>query len=93
MQTYNLDGNYPMGGNLTTGYYQKAYRIEDLSWEKSTTWGIGLDAVINHVTFTFDYYDRKTTDIIMEYRSRLSLAWILISITWVLCVTEVSRYS
>ena len=66
MQTYNLDGNYPMGGNLTTGYYQKAYRIEDLSWEKSTTWGIGLDAVINHVTFTFDYYDRKTTDIIME---------------------------
>ena len=22
MQTYNLDGNYPMGGNLTTGYYQ-----------------------------------------------------------------------
>ena len=66
MQTYNLDGNYPMGGNLTTGYYQKAYRIEDLSWEKSTTWGIGLDAIINHVTFTFDYYDRKTTDIIME---------------------------
>lgn len=66
MQTYNLDGNYAMGGNLTTGYYQKAFRIEDLSWEKSTTWGIGLDAVIQHVTFTFDYYDRKTKDIIME---------------------------
>lgn len=66
MQTYNLDGNYAMGGNLMTGYYQKAYRIEDLSWEKSTTWGIGLDAVIKHVTFTFDYYDRKTSDIIME---------------------------
>ena len=63
---YDFAGKYPMGGNLTTGYYQKAYRIEDLSWEKSTTWGIGLDAVINHVTFTFDYYDRKTTDIIME---------------------------
>ena len=54
MQTYNLDGNYPMGGNLTTGYYQKAYRIEDLSWEKSTTWGIGLDAVINQ-----DVYKRQ----------------------------------
>ena len=25
-----------------------------------------MDAVINRVTFTFDYYDRKTTDIIME---------------------------
>ena len=50
----------------TAKRYVKGYRIEDLSWEKSTTWGIGLDAVINHVTFTFDYYDRKTTDIIME---------------------------
>lgn len=66
MQTYNLDGKYAMGGSLMTGYYQKAFRIEDLSWEKSTTWGIGLDAVIKHVTFTFDYYDRKTSDIIME---------------------------
>ena len=66
MQTYNLDGSYPIGGSLATGYYQKAYRIEDLSWEKSTTWGWGLDAVIKHVTFSFDYYDRKTTDIIME---------------------------
>ncbi|WP_455621622.1 SusC/RagA family TonB-linked outer membrane protein [Parabacteroides sp.] len=66
MQTYKLNGSYPIGGSLATGYYQDAFRIEDLSWEKSTTWGIGLDAVIQHVTFTFDYYDRKTTDIIME---------------------------
>lgn len=66
MSTYNLDGGYAIDGNVMTGYYQKAYRIEDLSWEKSTTWGIGLDAVIKHVTFTLDYYDRKTTDIIME---------------------------
>ena len=66
MQTYSLAGSYALGGNLTTGYYQKSFRIEDLSWEKATTWGIGLDAVIQHVTFNFDYYDRKTTDIIME---------------------------
>lgn len=67
LNTYALDGSYAIGGNLTTGYYQKSYKIEDLSWEKSTTWGLGLDAVIgDHVSFSFDYYDRKTTDIIME---------------------------
>lgn len=66
LNTYALDGSYGFDGNLTTGYYQKSYKIEDLSWEKSTTWGIGLDAVIGHVTGSFDYYDRKTTDIIME---------------------------
>ena len=67
LNTYNLGANYPMGGALTTGYYQGSYKIEDLSWEKSTTWGLGIDAMINNkISFTFDYYDRKTTDIIME---------------------------
>lgn len=67
LNTYNLGANYPFGGSLSTGYYQASYKIETLSWEKSTTWGLGLDAVINNkINFTFDYYDRKTTDIIME---------------------------
>lgn len=67
LNTYNLGANYPFDGGLTTGYYQGSFKIEDLSWEKSTTWGIGLDAVVNNkINFTFDYYDRKTTDIIME---------------------------
>lgn len=67
LNTYSIGANYPFGGNLTTGYYQKNYKIEDLSWEKSTTWGIGIDAMIgNSISLTFDYYDRKTTDIIME---------------------------
>lgn len=67
LNTYSLGANYPFDGNLTTGYYQANYKIEDLSWEKSTTWGIGIDAMLgNHVSVTLDYYDRKTTDIIME---------------------------
>ena len=67
LNTYNLGANYPFGSALTTGYYQSNYKIADLSWEKSTTWGIGIDAMINNkISFTFDYYDRKTTDIIME---------------------------
>lgn len=67
LNTYSLGANYPFDGGLTTGYYQGSYKIQDLSWEKSTTWGIGIDATIgNHVNVTLDYYDRKTTDIIME---------------------------
>lgn len=67
LNTYSLGANYPFGGNLVNGYYQANYKIEDLSWEKSTTWGIGFDAIVgNHINIVFDYYDRKTTDIIME---------------------------
>lgn len=67
MNTYNLDASYPFGGALNTGYYQKAYRLSTISWEKSRTWGVGLDATINNkINVTLDYYDRKTNDIIMD---------------------------
>jgi TonB-linked SusC/RagA family outer membrane protein len=67
LNTYSLDGTYPFGGTLQTGYYQKAFKIESFSWEKSRTWGIGADFTLFHtINATIDYYDRKTTDIIME---------------------------
>ncbi len=66
MNTYNLDGNYPFGGALSSGYYQKGYKIPTISWEKARTYGFGLDMTINNkINATVDYYDRKTTDIIM----------------------------
>ena len=43
LNTYNLDASYPFGGQLTPGYYQGSYHLETISWEKSTTWGIGVD--------------------------------------------------
>ena len=67
MNNYALDTNYPFGGSLQSGYYQKNYKIPTISWEKSRTWGVGFDATLfNNLTVTFDYYDRKTTGIIME---------------------------
>ena len=67
MNTYNLDAKYPLGGSLQSGYYQKSYKLSTISWEKARTWGLGLDATINNkINFTFDYYDRKTTGIIMD---------------------------
>ncbi len=65
--TYSVDATYPMGGSLQSGYYQGSYKLESISWEKSRTWGIGFDAtLLNKLSVSFDYYDRKTTDIIME---------------------------
>ncbi|MCD8292745.1 MAG: SusC/RagA family TonB-linked outer membrane protein, partial [Prevotellaceae bacterium] len=65
--TYNVNATYPFGGNLNTGYYQGSYKLQSISWEKSRTWGVGFDATfLNKLSVSFDYYDRKTTDIIME---------------------------
>lgn len=67
MNTYNLDTKYPFGGNLQSGYFQKNYKISTISWEKARTWGLGFDAtLLNKLTVAFDYYDRKTTGIIMD---------------------------
>lgn len=67
MNTYDLDAKYPLGGSLQSGYYQKSYKLSTITWEKARTWGLGLDATINNkINFTFDYYDRKTTGIIMD---------------------------
>ena len=67
MNTYSIGANYPFNNTLSTGYYQKNYRLASISWEKARTWGIGLDmTLMNKINFSMDYYDRKTTDIIMD---------------------------
>ena len=67
MNTYSLGANYPFGGSLTSGFYQENYNLATITWEKSRTWGIGLDATfLNKFNLTLDYYDRLTTDIIMD---------------------------
>ncbi len=68
INTYSLGATYVFDGALNSGYYQSNYRIEDLTWEKSKTWGIGIDFAFwnNKFSGSVDYYNRKTTDIIME---------------------------
>lgn len=67
MNTYSLNANYPFGGSLQTGYYQASYKLNTISWEKARTWGVGFDATINNkINVTLDYYDRRTTGIIMD---------------------------
>lgn len=67
MSTYSLNTKYPLGGNLQSGYYQANFSNPAISWEKARTWGVGFDAtLLNKLNVSFDYYDRKTTGIIMD---------------------------
>lgn len=67
LNTYNLDSKYAFGGSLNSGYYQQKYRLETISWEKASTWGVGVDfTLFNKLNGSLDYYNRKTTGIIMD---------------------------
>ena len=68
LNTYEVGASYPFGGSLSTGYYQGNFKLNTISWEKSTTWGLGLDFALlnNRISGSLDYYDRNTTGIIMD---------------------------
>lgn len=63
--TQNLAGAfYPIVGNGST-YRPEAYN-KDLTWEKTTTYNVGVDLGFwnNRVTANLDWYYRKTTDLL-----------------------------
>lgn len=68
LNTYNLNASYPFDSTLNGGYFQKKYRLSTISWEKATTWGLGLDFGVfgDKISGAIDYYNRKTTGIIMD---------------------------
>ncbi|MDR1172816.1 MAG: TonB-dependent receptor [Bacteroidales bacterium] len=60
--------------NKTTGIadpnqiaYQMTYAFETITWETTTTYGIGLDAAFfkNRLRFTGDWYYKKTNDMLL----------------------------
>ena len=67
INVYNLDASAVFDGKLHNGYYQGSYKVTDLTWEKSTTWGVGVDLGLfnNKFTLSLDYYNRLTKDILM----------------------------
>lgn len=67
LNLYNIDGKAVFNGVVTPGYYQGSYKVSTISWEKATTWGFGVDfELFKHVTGSVDFYNRKTTGIIMK---------------------------
>lgn len=62
-----LESNYPFNGQIISGAAQTEAKKSSISWEKTRTWGIGADfSLFNSLNFSIDYYDRLTTDILME---------------------------
>ena len=59
--------NYPFGGVVHQGITVVSHKIASISWEKAINWGIGFDAnFLDEFTLSAEYYNRKTTDIIMD---------------------------
>ena len=68
INSYVIGATYPFDGALNSGYYQKAYRLSTITWEKATTWGVGVDFGLfnNRLTGSVDYYNRLTKGIMMD---------------------------
>ncbi|MCG2617244.1 TonB-dependent receptor [Terrimonas sp. NA20] len=60
--------NYPFGNdNYLIGYSPNAPANPDLRWESTSQLNIGFDAnLFKNLTLTFDWYKKKTRDILME---------------------------
>ena len=67
LPAYGLDAAYSFGGNYYNGYNLGSHKIRTISWEKAMTYGVGLDMTLNNnFNISIDYYNRKTTGIIMD---------------------------
>lgn len=68
INSYEIGAKYPFGGVLNSGYYQKYFRLSTITWEKATTWGIGVDFgfLNNKIVGSVDYYNRLTKGIMMD---------------------------
>lgn len=68
INTYNIDAKYAFDGKVTSGYYQSSYKINTITWEKATTWGVGVDLgfLDNKITASVDYYNRLTDGILIS---------------------------
>lgn len=65
----NLGYNYPFGeSGLTSGAQMSTYPNASISWETTKMTDIGLDATVLHnsLNFTFDYYVKNTSNILLQ---------------------------
>lgn len=66
--TYTTLGerNYSWGATQLAGYYARVGGNENLKWESTRQMNLGVDFSVldNRLNFTFDYYDKKTEDLL-----------------------------
>ena len=67
INTYSVSPKYPFDNKIASGAAQTENKIEGISWEKTRTWGVAADIILfNDLSLTLEYYNRKTTDILMQ---------------------------
>lgn len=70
LSSYKLTDRYPLGNPNTIypAYYPTDMSNEDIKWETTTTTNVGIDANIlnNRLSFSFDWYDKRTTDMLFS---------------------------
>jgi TonB-dependent starch-binding outer membrane protein SusC len=68
-------GNFYSNGNSVMSYGPNKAANPDLKWEKTATSNIGIDASVlkGRLSFTFDWYNKNTTDMIYYYDADIML--------------------
>ena len=68
--TYNVSaGNYGKGNNNLANYATlDGLKLDDLRWEKTTSYNLGFNLALfnNKIEFDFDYYHKDTRDLLMK---------------------------
>ena len=65
--TLGLGADYPFNSNITPGAAITNAKNAALIWEKTTSYGLGIDArLFRKLDFTLDIYKKLTEDIIMQ---------------------------
>lgn len=55
----------PQGTSIVYGQFQKSISNDDLKWETTESWGVGLDlSLFNKLSVSLDYYNKFTKDLI-----------------------------
>ena len=67
LPTLYIGKNYPFDGTVHQGITVVSHKVSTISWEKAVNWGLGFEAnFLNEFILSAEYYNRKTTDIIMD---------------------------
>ncbi len=73
-----LNRSYFWGDSRAPGVAISNLANEEISWETTTITDVGVDASLwrDRLTLTVDYFDKKTTDILLELPIPATLGWV-----------------
>lgn len=67
MNLYSSGQNYSYGGTIAAGLVPLTMANPNITWEKTTTTNLGIDANLfhDHFNLTFDVFKRRTSDVLV----------------------------